>query len=110
MPLKPYRRTGFGQDAAADFAEQLTRDPFVDAFLSGAVITVDHDGTNLNIDVPHGLDRAYVGAMQICASESDPVVVCLLPEDAEADGVDITRYARFRQPTADAMRTRWRIF
>jgi hypothetical protein len=37
-------------------------------------------------------------------------VVCLLPEDAEADGVDITRYARFRQPTADAMRTRWRIF
>jgi uncharacterized Fe-S cluster-containing radical SAM superfamily enzyme len=74
-----------------------------------AIVDVAHNGTDLNVNVNHGLGRAYVGAIQIGASESDPVVVCILPETARDDGVDITKQARFRQPTADAMTTRWLV-
>jgi hypothetical protein len=78
--------------------------------LDGAFVDVTHDGVSTNIDVNHGLGRAYRGALQVGASESDPLVVCLLPNTAKASGVDVTKKARFRQPTLDAMTTRWWVF
>lgn len=106
--LKPYARTKATDDPAADFCEQLTRDTFTSAFLGGNVIDVEHDGSSVTIDVAHGLQRAYTGAIQIAAGSAATVVVCVLPEDAEEAGVDISRFARFTQGSATAMTSRWR--
>lgn len=108
--LKPMRRTSSADDPAADFAEQLTRDPFTAAFLGGNVVDVEHDGSAATVDVAHGLQRVYTGADLMCATDASARVVCVLPEDAQAAGVDIKRFARFTQNAASAMTTRWRVY
>lgn len=110
MALKPYKRTSGTNDSAADFCEQLTRDSQLAAFLGGNVISVTHNGTSATVDVEHGLGRAYTGADMVCASSATSYAVCVLPETAEAAGVNIRRFIRFTQAAATAMTSRWRVY
>jgi hypothetical protein len=107
--LKPIRRKDSADDPAADFCEQLTRDKFNAALLGGNTVDVEHDGASTTLDVAHGLQRAYQGAVQVCADSAATVVVCVPPETAQAAGVDIKRFARFEQGAATAMVSRFRV-
>lgn len=106
MALKAYKRTTTTSDSAADFAEQITKDKFASAFLSGRQLDVTATGAT-TFDVPHGLGYAYQGAIPYGWTANQSIIP-MRPEDAAKAGVDITQKVRFI--ASGACTVRFRVF